>query len=106
MIKKTILEVWKEVISFLEKNELFVDMPLASPSDYVFHNNFNTITIDSLGISLYDDYKNGELDEDGNPLISIEQLDKDLIELIRSYVPDTKHIIIKIERSMDLPKIK
>lgn len=111
MVKKSITQVTKEVITFLKKNDLFIDMAnFSSPEDYVTHNNFNTISIDSIGISLFEKHNNGtfdedELDADGNPIKSYEDLEKDLVEFIKSYVEDCKHIIIVVERSINLPKV-
>ncbi len=110
MVKKNITQVTKEVISFLKKNSLFIEMTsFANPEDYVTHNNINTISIDSFGISLFEKYNNGnfdedEIDENGNPIKSIDDLKKDLVEFIKSYVEDSKHVIILIETSIDLPK--
>lgn len=78
---------------FLKKNDLLIEMIASSPEDYIFHNNVNLITIDSLGIQLYQEATDKTVDE----------LDEDLIEYIKANIPETQNTVIVIERSMNLP---
>jgi len=88
----TLTDITKQVIKLLEENGFIIELGISKVSDYVYHNNINTITIDTLGIQLYN--TPSEFTE--------KELDKQLKEFLHAYIPDLKNIILKIERPLKL----
>jgi hypothetical protein len=84
--------ITNDVRKLLKENDFFVFIGVGSDSDYVYHNNVNTIIIDSVGIKLYNEPTE----------YTVAQLDKQLKEFIKAYIPDVSNVNIKIERTLDL----